>query len=154
MRDIILKYYKSRRGTYILTPEDKIELRQYWAEEDRMKKTNPSQRVALQRRGKRYRIRHPFKRLCKSANKKHSTKLTPIMLWSVARKQKLICPLTGKRLTLENISLDHIIPLSKGGENTVNNIRLTDKSANLAKHFLSDTEFIRLCQEVVSYNAV
>ena len=92
--------------------------------------------------------------LCKHANERESVKLTPIMLWRVARKQKLICPLSGRKLTLDNISLDHVIPLSKGGSNAVENIRLVDRAANLAKHNLMDSDFVRLCHEIASCNPV
>lgn len=36
----------------------------------------------------------------------------------------------GNRLTLENVSLEHIIPHSEGGTTTLDNLLLVDKKAN------------------------
>ena len=66
-----------------------------------------------------------------------------------------ICSLTGKRIDLmkpKTYQLDHIVPRSKGGENTLNNCQLVLKEVNLAKHTLSSEEFVKLCREVVDYN--
>lgn len=80
-------------------------------------------------------------------------KITPNQLFSLAKKQKLICPLSGRKLTTENISLDHIIPLARGGKNSIDNIMLVVKDANLAKQQLSTQEFIQLCKDVVKFNS-
>jgi 5-methylcytosine-specific restriction endonuclease McrA len=66
-----------------------------------------------------------------------------------------ICSLTGKPIDLmkpRTYQLDHIIPRSKGGENTLNNCQLVLKEVNLAKHTLSSEEFVKLCREVVDYH--
>ena len=66
-----------------------------------------------------------------------------------------ICSLTGKTIDLmkpKTYQLDHIVPRSKGGENTLANCQLVCKEANLAKHNLSSEEFVKLCREVVDYH--
>ena len=80
-------------------------------------------------------------------------KITPSDLFKIAKKQKLTCPFTGQKLTNENISVDHIIPKSKGGINEPSNIRLVLKPINIAKQSMTDEEFINMCRSVVNYTA-
>jgi len=63
-----------------------------------------------------------------------------------------ICYLTGRPIDLSDgrsYHLDHIVPISKGGDNTLDNCNIACKEANQAKHNLSKDEFIKLCQEVL-----
>lgn len=76
-------------------------------------------------------------------------RITAKELWSIAKKQKLICPLTGRKLTKDNISLDHITPLTAGGTNEVSNLRFVHHDANVAKHVLSDLELLQLASDIV-----
>lgn len=65
------------------------------------------------------------------------------------------CYLTGRKIDLiDTISyhLDHIVPISKKGKNTLKNMGLTCKDANLAKSGLTVYEFISLCKEVLEHN--
>lgn len=78
--------------------------------------------------------------------------ITAFDLWKLAKKQKLICALTGRKLTRETISVDHITPYSRGGSNGVDNLRMVHIDANMAKQNLADPEFLQLCREVVSHS--
>lgn len=63
-----------------------------------------------------------------------------------------VCYLTGRKIDLEDgrsYHLDHIIPRSKGGDNSMDNCGLACKSANQAKTDLTLEEFVQLCREVV-----
>ena len=71
-------------------------------------------------------------------------------LWKIAKKQRLKCALTGRKLTNENISLDHIIPTSKGGTHDISNLRLVVLHANLAKLNYSDNELLELAKDIVT----
>lgn len=93
--------------------------------------------------------RHKFDLLARQTNYRCGGKITALDLWSIAKKQKLICPLTGEKLILENISLDHIVPTSKGGTNTPFNIQLITKHANVIKNNMDLTELLHFCQAVV-----
>lgn len=80
--------------------------------------------------------------------------LQPFDLWKIAKKQKLLCALTGKKLTKENMSVDHILPMSKGGSNEPSNIRLVDWDVNLARRALTDEQFFALCKSVIDYKTI
>jgi len=57
-------------------------------------------------------------------------------------KQKCRCPYTGILLKIgTDASLDHIIPVSKGGSNDLDNLQWVHKWVNLAKSDYSDAEF-------------
>jgi len=65
------------------------------------------------------------------------------------------CYLTGRPIDLENsksYNLDHIIPRTRGGDNSLENCGLACREANQAKHNLLLEDFIKLCQEVVINN--
>ena len=63
-----------------------------------------------------------------------------------------ICYLTGRPINLEegrSYQLDHILPKSRGGDNSLENCGLTCKLANQSKTNLTVEEFVQLCREVV-----
>lgn len=65
------------------------------------------------------------------------------------------CYLTGQKIDLENTrswNLDHIIPRSKGGENTLKNANICTKQANQAKSDNSLEDFFDLCKLVLEHN--
>ena len=98
---------------------------------------------------RRHRKRHVFRYMARIANQRTQGEVTPFMLFCLAKYQKLLCPLTGRKLTKDNISLDHIIPISKGGTNSFSNLQLVDIQANRAKHVLSLEELKTLCQQIL-----
>lgn len=62
------------------------------------------------------------------------------------------CALTGRPLDFnkpETYEYDHIIPTSRGGDNTIDNLQIVCPEANRAKQNLTDEEFLDLCKEVV-----
>lgn len=68
-----------------------------------------------------------------------------------------VCYLTGKYINLDDPSsyeLDHIIPRSKGGDSSLDNLGLTTKAANRAKSDLTLDEFLALCYDVLVYHDV
>lgn len=64
------------------------------------------------------------------------------------------CYITGEPIDLNNpeeYSLDHIIPISKGGTNDISNCGLASKKANMLKSDLTYSELIALCQTVLNH---
>lgn len=62
------------------------------------------------------------------------------------------CYLTGKVLKLEeenSYELDHIIPVSKGGNGGLENLAICTREANQAKRDLLLEEFLILCKNVL-----
>lgn len=66
-------------------------------------------------------------------------------------KQNNLCALTGRHLTPENVSLDHCIPVQKGGSHLIENCQLVCEEINRSKNALTNEEFIALCREVVAW---
>lgn len=94
---------------------------------------------------------HIFQTLSKKYIKK-GIQLSPQELWSMAKKQKCLCGISGVRLKGNVLSLDHIIPKSRGGSDDKDNLRLTCLHMNIAKRSHTDSEFLELCKSVVNYN--
>lgn len=105
----------------------------------------------------RRRLIHPLKKLVNITNSNQKKrngiyyKLAAWDLWKIAKAQKMKCPFTGEKLTSLNASLDHIIPVSKGGTNEPSNIRLVVKWVNLMRLNYSDYEFIEMCHKISNY---
>ena len=70
-------------------------------------------------------------------------------MWKIAKKQKCKCALTGEKLTRKNISVDHIIPISKGGLNVASNVQLVTLHANKVKNNMSNTELLEFCYQLI-----
>lgn len=65
------------------------------------------------------------------------------------------CYLTGRIIDLmesKSYSLDHVIPATKGGPNSLDNLGLVCRQANMAKSDMTLTEFIALCKEILENN--
>ena len=65
------------------------------------------------------------------------------------------CYLTGREIDLfkpKSYHCDHIIPVSKGGMSSLENMGLSCKEANMAKSDMSLDDFLQLCKEVLNHN--
>jgi len=71
------------------------------------------------------------------------------LLWE---KQRGLCALTGESLIMgESASIDHIVPQSRGGDHSADNLQWVSLRVNQAKNNLTQDEFIALCGRVVSH---
>lgn len=65
------------------------------------------------------------------------------------------CYLTGEDIDIykpNTYHFDHIIPRSKGGPSTIDNLGICTKQANQAKTNMTPDELIQFCKNVLSYN--
>jgi 5-methylcytosine-specific restriction endonuclease McrA len=66
-----------------------------------------------------------------------------------------VCYLTGKPIDIyqpRSYNFDHIHPVSRGGENTIDNLAVCTKDANQAKGTMTVEEFLVLCKQVLQHN--
>lgn len=65
-----------------------------------------------------------------------------------------ICYLSGEPINLyeNNYNLDHIIPVSKNGDNTLDNLGVTHQIVNRMKTDLTPDELIEWCIKILIYN--
>ena len=77
------------------------------------------------------------------------TNVTAGQVLKLVRRQDFKCAISGRTLTPETASLDHIVPLGRGGEHTLANIWIVNHQVNLAKGTLSVEEFVSMCCDVV-----
>jgi hypothetical protein len=56
---------------------------------------------------------------------------------------------TGKRTSINNMTLDHIVPLSSGGSNAASNLVLIESSLNYIKNNLSVSDFSKVLRNKV-----
>lgn len=96
--------------------------------------------------------------LCQRRNKcrlpAKQTKMRLPELYELLEVQDYRCALTGKELSPDDVALDHIVPISNGGDFSLANSQLVSKSANRAKHTLSQDDFIELCKSVAATKKV
>jgi 5-methylcytosine-specific restriction endonuclease McrA len=67
-------------------------------------------------------------------------------------KSEANCYLTGTPIDIYATStyhLDHILPISKGGSNNLDNLGITTKSANQSKSDMTLEEYLTLCLQVL-----
>lgn len=65
------------------------------------------------------------------------------------------CYLTGRKIELKeskSYQFDHVIPVSKGGSKTIDNLGICCREANQAKHDMFVDELLNLCKEILEHN--
>lgn len=67
---------------------------------------------------------------------------------------KTICYMSGKEIDLlkdEDFTFDHIIPVCKGGKNTLDNLGICKNIINYSKSGLLKEDFINLCKDILEH---
>lgn len=67
-------------------------------------------------------------------------------------RQGYRCALSGRELTPEAASIDHRIPISRGGAHDLGNVQIVHHQVNSAKGTMTAEEFIALCRDVVKHH--
>lgn len=62
------------------------------------------------------------------------------------------CAICGKPVKFDKLTIDHKIPISKGGTNEMSNIQLACRECNLMKNGLSSEEFQKKIREVFMFH--
>lgn len=146
--EYLKRKYKKRNRRILLKKHECNTIDEYKIKKEHRNHTRKEER-------RRYKIKykkiHYFKHICKLHNKRSvgGYKLIPIELWGLLKRQRMLCKLTGRRLNRDNISLDHIVPLSKGGSNDPSNIRFVHMAANRFKMDISDNDLLELAKDIV-----
>ena len=83
-------------------------------------------------------------------SRKTQGNITGTRLRELLIKQEYRCALTGRPLTPETAGVDHIVPLSRGGTHTIDNLWIVLRDVNRMKGTMTGAEFIDLCREVSS----
>ncbi len=109
-----------------------------------------SAREALSRVARAY-GKSSIKDLLDASNNSSTQVATPRELMKLIKSQDYRCALSGEKLTPKTAELDHKMPRSKGGCDTIDNLQWLDRSINRMKGQLSTEQFIAACRRVVQW---
>ncbi|MBU6239902.1 MAG: HNH endonuclease [Planctomycetes bacterium] len=74
-------------------------------------------------------------------------------LREILESQQFRCALTNDQLTPDNFALDHIVPLSEGGDFSKSNCQIVTANVNRAKNTMSQEAFIAMCIRVAKHQS-
>jgi hypothetical protein len=75
-------------------------------------------------------------------------KMNKKLLMEMLKQQDFRCALSGRELSPDTASIDHIMPLSRGGKHCPTNAQIIDLDVNQAKRNMTNDEFIEMCCDV------
>jgi 5-methylcytosine-specific restriction endonuclease McrA len=146
-REYLKRKYKKREEKILLKRNDCSTRDEYKIKKEVKRSKRKEERSRYKVRYKRI---HYFKHISKVHNKRSGGYvLKPMELWGLLKRQRMLCGLTGRRLNRDNISLDHIVPLSKGGSNEPSNLRFVHIDANTFKMDMDDSDLLELAKDIV-----
>lgn len=76
--------------------------------------------------------------------------VTAKMIMDLIEKQNFRCALSNRILTPETASLDHIVPISRGGDHDLSNLWVIEHLINSAKGTMTVDEFVAMCRDVAT----
>jgi 5-methylcytosine-specific restriction endonuclease McrA len=74
-------------------------------------------------------------------------------LMGLIKSQEYRCQLSGILLEPSTAALDHKIPVSSGGTDSIENLQWVSCEVNRAKGSMEQQEFITMCKRVASWNS-
>jgi len=152
--------YKAYRQAYYLANKPRFQARakeQSVIEDPKQKRQRfaryrANNRDKLLRRSRSYALRRFFYTRAKGFNHRYGTSLTPLHLWSMWKRQRGRCALTGRPLDgrrFGTTAIDHAEPFGRGGPSIMSNLRWVCPEVNKAKGALTDRELFVLCEEIL-----
>lgn len=88
---------------------------------------------------------------CEESARQSGEKATAAELMSSLQLQQFRCALTGEMLTPEVARCDHVIPVSEGGSNRIENLQWVTDDVNRAKGVMCQDQFISMCIKVAKW---
>jgi len=82
-----------------------------------------------------------------------SERLTAKRILEMIERQGHRCALTGAVLTPNTASIDHIVPLVRGGKHHPDNAHVVTRDVNRMKGQLTVAEFVGVCRLVADHHA-
>ena len=80
--------------------------------------------------------------------------VTAKQLLELVERQQYRCALSGRVLAPETASLDHIVPLNRGGQHDIDNLWILEHTVNRAKGTQLVSEFVAMCEDIVNTQRV
>lgn len=73
-------------------------------------------------------------------------------LLKLIERQEYRCALSGIELTPETAALDHIVPISNGGGDNIENLQWVHEEINRMKGTMDNKQFIQTVRKVARWN--
>ena len=67
-------------------------------------------------------------------------------------KQKYRCALSGVELTPETAVLDHVVPITEGGGDDIDNLQWVHEEVNRMKGTMDNDQFIKTVKRIARWN--
>lgn len=90
-------------------------------------------------------------KLARKETKKARKKTNAEQLMELLKQQSFRCALSGVEISPDTARLDHIMPVSQGGTDEIDNLQWLHVDANTAKGTMSQEQFILMCRRVSGY---
>ena len=85
-------------------------------------------------------------------NKQRRRRANTSELMKKIEDQQYRCALSGIELTPESAVLDHIIPVSEGGTDTIENLQWVHEEINRMKGTMNNTQFLAAVHKIARWN--
>lgn len=90
-------------------------------------------------------------RRCKQDSKTVRSYAEPLLTAIVAKPGELTCIYCHETLTLVNVSFDHLLPISRGGDLWVPNLAVCCYTCNKTKGSLTEEEYCQLLEMMIPW---
>ena len=88
----------------------------------------------------------------KADEKKTGGRVSPRRMMEKIKAQGYRCFFSGETVNRQDASIDHVVPLSKGGKHEVDNLELVHAAVNRMKGTLTAEEFVAWCVKVAVHS--